>query len=241
MAALCEKTAKDIRDCSNTCDTYSRKKLIVKVLQGPVWDGKLTSFVGLFVSRKDEFMFALSIHTAIGVDTANRVLADVEKSTREANERYANPRFLSPYIDFSCERIDLLLQAFQKLIPPEQQELQKEVTKRGSLKSISESDAELKKLLSNQLSLADNEVPTTSASKKDQKAYTLADLKKDLEESIDVAVEKNMEVFSRKLEMQQRQLREEVERVVVRESDRVIQAVSGGPHDRIIDRVRVIL
>ena len=36
LEELAEKTAKDIKDCANFCDTFVKKKLLVKVFKGPV-------------------------------------------------------------------------------------------------------------------------------------------------------------------------------------------------------------
>lgn len=55
MQALCTQTADDIKKCANTCDTYSKKKLVVKIFAGPIWEGKLVAFVGLFTKRRQEY------------------------------------------------------------------------------------------------------------------------------------------------------------------------------------------
>ena len=55
------------------------------------------------------------------------------------------------------------------------------------------------------------------------------------------AIKKNLEVFELKFKMQQRELAEEMRRMVHHEGDRVIEAVTAGPHDRIIDPVRFAL
>jgi hypothetical protein len=84
-------------------------------------------------------------------------------------------------------------------------------------------------------------------------AADLVDLKEDLYTDPDAAIEKNMAVFNRKFEVQKRQIvqvvvfiamilnsrihREELSRMVRREGDRIISAVTGGPHERIIDPV----
>lgn len=80
-------TAEDIKSCANTCDTYSKKKLIVKILSGPLWEGKLLNFVGLFTQRKQDFMFALTVNTAVGVSDANIKLDNVEAMTREIDNK----------------------------------------------------------------------------------------------------------------------------------------------------------
>lgn len=56
-------------------------------MKGPIWEGRLVKFCGLFTQRRSEFEFALSIHTALGVDAANKTLGDVDKTTREMNEK----------------------------------------------------------------------------------------------------------------------------------------------------------
>ena len=66
------------------------------------------------------------------------------------------------------------------------------------------------------------------------------DLRKDIFEDPDAATEKNRIVFFRKFEVQKRQIIDELTLVVTRESDRVIQVVKGGPHERILDRVSIL-
>ncbi|KAH9052369.1 hypothetical protein EDB87DRAFT_1835857 [Lactarius vividus] len=64
------------------------------------------------------------------------------------------------------------------------------------------------------------------------------DLRKNIFEHPDTAVENNQTVFSRKFNEQQRQILDELEDLklaVTREGDRVIQVVKGGPHERILD------
>ena len=39
MHSLAEEAAITIKECANACDTYSKQKLVVKVLKGPVLEG----------------------------------------------------------------------------------------------------------------------------------------------------------------------------------------------------------
>jgi hypothetical protein len=55
LEELSKATAKDIKNCGNTCEIYSRKGYIVKFFSGPIWEGKLVEFVGIFAQRKQEF------------------------------------------------------------------------------------------------------------------------------------------------------------------------------------------
>jgi hypothetical protein len=67
----------------------------------------------------------------------------------------------------------------------------------------------------------------------------LVELKKELHEDVDRSFEKNMAVFQRKLDVQRRQLGAAISDVVIRQSNRLINIMSSGPHDHIIDAVRL--
>ena len=64
-----------------------RKKVLVKIFAGPVWEGRLLEFVGVFTKRREEFEFALTIHATIGVDAANLKLDTVNQRTVELTLR----------------------------------------------------------------------------------------------------------------------------------------------------------
>ena len=64
-----------------------RKKILVKIFAGPVWEGRLLEFVGVFTKRRKEFEFTLTIHTTIGVDVANLKLDIVNERTAELSQR----------------------------------------------------------------------------------------------------------------------------------------------------------
>ena len=68
MQGLAREAAGTIKECANACDTYTKKKLVVKVLKGPIWEGKLAEYVARFHDMKLEFHFALTAHTAKAVD-----------------------------------------------------------------------------------------------------------------------------------------------------------------------------
>ena len=86
--SLVERTADDIKLCSNICDTYAKKKLLAKVFLGSIWDVKLLSYVTLFSKRRKEFEFELSIHTNQGVDKANIKLDNIGNTTQALDEKF---------------------------------------------------------------------------------------------------------------------------------------------------------
>ena len=71
LKSLVERTADDIKKCSNVCDAYMKKRLLARVLQSSLWDAKLLEFVELFATRRQEFEFELTMRTCRGVDKAN--------------------------------------------------------------------------------------------------------------------------------------------------------------------------
>ena len=89
LKSLVARTADDIKLCSNACDTYMKKRLLAKVILGPSWDVKLLEFVGLFVKRRQEFEFELSMHTSQGVDKANVKLDNIEHESRALAEKFS--------------------------------------------------------------------------------------------------------------------------------------------------------
>ncbi|KAJ7757035.1 hypothetical protein B0H16DRAFT_1721499 [Mycena metata] len=216
MQVIVMGTADDIKACSNACDTYSKKKLIVKVIKGPIWEGRLIKFVGAFTKRRSEFEFAMAAHTAVGVDEANRALKTVDQTTQEMNAK-----------------MDMMLKMFQQFVTPEQKEMDRQIQQRGGL-AVLNNDKALKEL--NDYENKSNPQGTAAAhGGKTTRPSDWQDLKDDLHTDPDVAIEQNMTVFTRKFEIQKRQIIDELSRVVERQGDRIISAVNAGPHDKIID------
>ncbi|KAJ7031624.1 hypothetical protein C8F04DRAFT_1110026 [Mycena alexandri] len=216
MQVIIQGTADDIKACGNACDTYSKKKLIVKVFKGPIWEGRLVKFVGAFTKRRSEFEFAMAAHTAVGVDEANRALKTVDQTTQEMNAK-----------------MDMMLKMFQQFVTPEQKEMDRQIQQRGGL-AVLNNDKALKEL--NDYENKSNPQGTAAThGGKMAKPSDWQDLKDDLHADPDVAMKENMTVFTRKFEIQKRQIIDELTRVVERQGDRIISAVNAGPHDKIID------
>ncbi|KAJ7115485.1 hypothetical protein C8R44DRAFT_984151 [Mycena epipterygia] len=220
-AEVTKRAANDIIDCANgtssswsisppltsilACDTYSKKKLVVKVLKGPIWSEKLAKFGGIFTQRRSEFEAALSMHTALGVDA-------IHKTTQA--------------LDAKIER---LTEMISQLVTPAQKEMSQmieEKKKRGGQTWLDNNVFQDLTVL---------EAKLGGPAKKSGKSFGLEDLKEDLDGDPDDAIKQNKDKFRQKLDAQTRQITVEMNRVVKREGDRVINAVTAGPHDRIID------
>jgi hypothetical protein len=88
LKILVERTADDIKTCSNVCDAYMKKRLLAKVLLGSVWDAKLLDFVKLFAMRRQEFEFELTMHTSQSVDKANLKLDSIGEVMKALDEKF---------------------------------------------------------------------------------------------------------------------------------------------------------
>jgi len=95
---------------------------LVKLFDGSRWEERLAGFSGEFAERKKEFEFALSIHTAQGVDNVQRTLITVEAHAKDGSE--------------SAQMIIL----FRQLESPKERELQKWIAEKGGPKAVSENE-----------------------------------------------------------------------------------------------------
>ena len=88
LQGLVEKTATDIKDCANACYTYSKKRLLVKILRGQSWETKLVGFAGVFTQRRVQFERALTMHTARIVDAIHEDVTYMKQAMEAANTKY---------------------------------------------------------------------------------------------------------------------------------------------------------
>jgi hypothetical protein len=89
LADISQKTADDIRKCANCCDVYSKKTSLYKVLAGKQWDAQLGKFAGVFAGHKQEFLFALTVYTATGIDKVGAQLSDAAREQELEARRLA--------------------------------------------------------------------------------------------------------------------------------------------------------
>ena len=207
-----------------------RKKLLVKIFAGPIWEGRLVEFVGVFTKRRDEFKLALTIHTTVGVDTANLKLDIVNELTAEVSRKHVVPPFIPSVKALTTHiRTDVMLQLFKEFVTPQQKELAAKVEKKGG-------DAAMKsKEAMEELASDEYKITAPMGSQNDGgRRFDLIELEREIKGDPDKAIEQNAEFFYRKFEVQRR----EIQDIVHREGDRIIWAVKEGPHDRIDDPVR---
>lgn len=124
------------------------------------------------------------------------------------------------------------MQMFQKLLTPEQKKLADLVEKKGG-SAVLDDEPAMRELSVLEASLA------PASGRHGSGRFDLAEIQHEIKDDPTDAIEKNAEFFNRKFDMQRRQIEEDVARAVRREGDRIITAVTAGPHDRIVDPVGI--
>ena len=224
LEGLVIQSASDIKECANTCDTYSKRRTIVKILKSGSWDQVLSSFFGRFSKHRERFVLELNIH--IG-ESVNRISQNTEA-------------ILYFFMNFAMS--------------PEQTELAARVRDMGGANVVIANPDKLKTLLNpvsvssvpekrpDRVGLGargghlDSDDPrVTQQLMKSQQELKLT--QQELSDTPEDAVKKNFEAFERKFKIQERQL-EEIRQEITHSSDRMIKAVKEGAHDRIRDTVR---
>nr|GAT44760.1 predicted protein [Mycena chlorophos] len=216
MEDISHRAGNDIRQCANACDAWFKKRLIVKLLNGPTWEQKLADFAGTFAQRQDEFQSVLAMHSALGINTANR-------TTREINSK-----------------VDMILKALAQMTRSETeiQMLRKanELISKKTSREVALKDETVLKELSNmetryQTSSLEDRLPTSEVAKGGRPEEkldqgNLSDLKNQLQLSPEAAWEANWKQFSIKFEFQQQQIVQKISQVVKEQGDRIMKAVT---------------
>lgn len=127
-------------------------------------------------------------------------------------------------------RMEVMLQMFQTLLTPEQKKLADMVEKKGG-NAVLDNEGVMKELVAVEVSLS------SASGRHNNERFDLAEIQHEITDDPTSAIEKNAESFNRKFDMQRRQIQEDIARAVRREGDRIITAVTAGPHDRIVDPV----
>jgi hypothetical protein len=213
-----------------------RRKFYVKLLAGPmVWEGRLLRFVEVFTNRREQFKFTMATYTTLGVEVAIRKMDVVDERTAELSMRYVVPphtpnvKVLTPYI-----RMEVMLQLFQEFITPQQKMLAAKVEEMGREAAL-ENEEMMKELVGAEPALNASSAPPLNASS--APPLDLDELRKQIKRDPEEVIQMNSEFFNRKFGIQKREIEESMARVAGREGDRIIKAVTAGPHDRIADPV----
>lgn len=212
--------------------------MLVKIFSGSMWEDRLLKFVEIFTKRREEFELVLTIHTGVDVDEVN-IKPNSTEGMAELNQRY-DPRPKCPSCSWQVTtpiRMEVMKEMFQKFVTPEQRQLDLLVKKKGG-NAVIDNEQVMKELSDAEASIS---VPAGRERHRSTRKFELAEIQHEIREEPATAIEKNAEFFNRKFDIQRRQIQEDIDRVVRREGDRIISAVTAGPYERIFDPVRLSL
>jgi hypothetical protein len=220
-----------MKDCAKLCDSYQGRNFFgtrlsyhspnpfsplpsVKYFTSIQWKDKFADLAAQFDVHKADLQFELQMYISSTVTSM--------KTTLEAEYSKASATF------------DLV---FQNMRSTEERELAVYVASKGGAEKI---------LALGNDALFDHVIRNTkrrSARMKqkqdgDDADFTPSSLRRDIEKTPEDVVRENAQAFDQKFSTICAQLGE-LKESVVRESDRIIKAVEGGPHERIVDRVRL--
>ena len=130
-----------------------------------------------------------------------------------------------------------MMQMFREFVTPEQKRLAALVEQKGGI-SVVDNEQIMKGLLDAETQIS---APTGMERHGPTKKFDLVEIQHEIRDDPIEAIEKNAEFFDRKFDIQRRQIQEDIERAVSREGDRIISAVTGGPHERIVDPVGIFV
>ena len=189
----------------------------MKTVKSGVYENRLAEFSSIFDEHKKTIELAMSIHVTVGMDAAHDKL-DSQHDRLKSIER----------------KLDMIA-VFRKLDTPREKDINRFIESHGGARACITNDELLEELI-----IKSGELSVARISGKDngRKANDLPQIRKrlfkELQEDIDDAFKRNMVLFERKLEMQNKQLTDALHQ----ESSHIISTLLSGAHDRIIDPVR---
>ncbi|KAF7350881.1 Protein kinase domain-containing protein [Mycena sanguinolenta] len=203
--------AEDIKDCGTACDLYSNKNGLAKMIKSKVYETRFADFMTTFENHKKNLMVELETHTATGVDATH------EKLDKQGED-----------LTFIKEKVEVL---FRKLDMPREQNVQKFIADKGGVKACLESDITLKELVQKSGESLASFDPTHAG--QGDIATVRRMLTEELAEDVEKAFTKHMALFRRKLDVQERQLKDAINQTGEHVISAVIGFLSGGVHTRV--------
>ncbi|EEB99695.1 hypothetical protein MPER_00578, partial [Moniliophthora perniciosa FA553] len=196
-----------IKHCAKVCDTYQKRHTAVKLFTSSKWQGKFAEVAQQFTDHKSGIQYDLQIHASDGIATANVTLTAMNTSISQLKDSV----------------IELMKTVFERLRTPEERELSAIIDSQpGGADAVLKNNPLLEKILAKQ------------KTPKGDKPQTVAGLQKEVMKGVDQVLAEE-KFFEQKFNAMRNQV-DEVKVTVRHESDRVINAVLAGPHERIIDR-----
>ncbi|KAI0049994.1 hypothetical protein FA95DRAFT_699202 [Auriscalpium vulgare] len=215
LERLLASIPEDLQAGANLCDTYQKLKLPAKVLQSLVWDRRFMGLMAKFSDRRSAIERQLIIHIS---QTLGKTSARLQST---------------------MDRIDFTMDAFQSFVSDKHQWLSSFVSASGGPQVVINDDALLTNLIKKDLRTASKRQSYRGGDASTETQAAIEEIKEQLKRNSEEALQHNLNMFSRKLEVQKQQIVDEVLTVVTRAGDRQLEelkrSVKQGPHDLIVD------
>ncbi|KAJ4467636.1 hypothetical protein C8J55DRAFT_438415 [Lentinula edodes] len=215
MGTLVKKIAEDITEVGSACDHYIKKSFVAKTLKSSKYEARLAAYGDIFAEHHKKLKLALSIHTVLGVDSANTKLDT---------------------LSLQMEHVQVAMAALlQKLDTSRENDLKDFIDMHGGPKACLQDDQLVQMLINisgegisaiTSISTGDNAKNLEAARKK---------LSEDYHEDLDKAFQMNRKLFERKMHMQEKQMQTFIKDSFHSEGLIIVSALKAGAHDRIID------
>ena len=195
--------------------------LAVKFFTSLKWQGKFTDVAQQFADHKTAMQFDLQIHASVGITTANITLSTVSTDMSKLTQNVGK----------------LMEVVFERMRSPEEREVASLVASQpGGVDAALKNDVLLERVLAAQKAKdGKGAARRHGAGAEEDKTRTIADLRQEVTKDVEQVLADN-KYFEQKFEVVRMQV-DEVKVSIRRETDRVIDTLLSGPHERIIDRV----
>ncbi|SJK96921.1 uncharacterized protein ARMOST_00170 [Armillaria ostoyae] len=224
MGSLMEAIAKDIRETGSACDHYLKKGFLAKTIKSKIYETRLAGYAAKFTQYREDIDFALQIHTALGVESANAKLDGQDQKLKSMDRK----------LD---QTMEVMMSVFRKLDTSRERDIQNFIKDKGGVKACIDNEQLLHELidksgegiagvLGHQSGTGERWTGTTT--EKVQK-----EMRKEWAEDVEQAFERNIAHFEKKLEVQNRQLTSIFKDSLKNTESHILTAMASGAHDRI--------
>ncbi|KAJ7844819.1 hypothetical protein B0H13DRAFT_2410877, partial [Mycena leptocephala] len=188
LGGLIQSIAQNITECGTACKIYSEKGFVSKTLKSKIYEAQLTAYVQMFDDDKKKLQFELGVHTARGVDEANKKL-----DNQNAN------------LNLILERMEEL---FRKLDTSRERDARDFIETNKGAQACVENESTLWRLLVMGGEKVEGYDPAQPG--KVDLASPRKMLSKELTEDVKEVVERSMDSFARKMKLQGEDLAETI-------------------------------
>ncbi|KAK0194867.1 hypothetical protein F5146DRAFT_1023158, partial [Armillaria mellea] len=223
MCSLMEAIAKDIRETGSACDHYLKKGFLAKTIKSKIYETRLAGYAAKFTQYREDIDFALQIHTALGVESANVKLDGQDQKLKSMDRK----------LD---QTMEMMMSVFRKLDTFRERDIQNFIKEKGGVKACIDNEQLLLELIDKSGEGVAGILGHQSAKERGTGSITekvQKEMRKEWAEDVDHAFERNIAHFEKKLEVQNRQLASIFKDTLTSTESHILTAMASGAHDRI--------